>query len=175
IFLAFTQYHRITPFLEDKIPNAMLRDFVGGLAIFAAVMIILLPIGFYLRGFVKGEQVTAIDRSLGFVFGAARGYLLMCIFYLIVAWLVPEEKQPVWLKEANTRPALVYGAELIRKTIPAEQLAIIEKKKRENEEKEKKEGKADEAAVPAPSSAPPSLDGKVNQLDHVIQPQPQTP
>jgi membrane protein required for colicin V production len=158
IFLAFTQFDKVTPYLEDQVSNPMIRDFLGGLIIFGAVLVILLPIGFYLRGFVKGEQVTAIDRSLGFVFGAVRGYALMAILYLVVMLAMPEEGQPPWLKEANTKPALAYGAELIRNAIPADQRDIFNKKKSETAEEEEK-----------PAEPGSLLDGKMDQLDQVIQ------
>jgi membrane protein required for colicin V production len=157
IFLAFTQFDKVTPYLEEKVANPMIRDFLGGLIIFGAVLVILLPIGFYLRGFVKGEQVTAIDRSLGFVFGALRGYALMAILYLVVMLAMPEDKQPPWLQEANTKPALAYGAELIRGVIPAEQRDIFDKKKPGATEEEE------------PADTGSSLDGKMDQLDQVIQ------
>jgi membrane protein required for colicin V production len=160
IYLAFTQFDKVAPYLEEQVANATIRDFLAGLIIFGAVLIILLPIGFYLRGFVKGEQVTAIDRSLGFVFGALRGYILMVVIYLVVVLALPEEKQPVWLKEANTKPALAYGAEIIRNAIPAEQRDFLEKKKKDAEEVE-------EQPLTPPGGS--SLDGKMDQLDQVIQ------
>lgn len=129
VYLGFTQYPHVTPYLEDKISNPMIRDFAGGIVIFFAVLLILVPIGFYLRSFIKGEQITAVDRSLGFLFGAARGFLLISILYLIVSWLLPEEKQPLWLKEANTKPVMVFGADLVKSLIPAEQRELMEKKK----------------------------------------------
>lgn len=128
IYLGFTQYPLLAPYLEQKVSNPNIRDFLAGIGVFAGVMIVLIPIGFFVRSFIKGENVTAIDRSLGFVFGAARGFLLISIIYLIVSWLVPEEKQPEWLKEANTRPILVYGADMVRAAIPAEQRKMLEKK-----------------------------------------------
>jgi membrane protein required for colicin V production len=139
-YLSFTQYPHLVPWLQEKITSATfhdspwLYDFLAGLIIFAGTMLILVPISFYIRSFVKGEQITAVDRSLGFVFGAARGFLLLSIFYLITSWLMPEEKQPDWLKTANTKPALAFGADLIKKLIPQEQRDIIEKKPEKNPE-----------------------------------------
>jgi membrane protein required for colicin V production len=134
VYLAFNYYPLVTPFLEKEISNAMLRDFAGGLVAFGIVMLVLIPIGFYIRSFIKGDKITSIDRSFGFVFGAARGYLLISIVYLIVSWLMPEEKQPEWLKEANTKPILVYGAGLIKEAIPQEQRDLMEKKTQETAE-----------------------------------------
>jgi membrane protein required for colicin V production len=171
VYLAFTQYAHVAPYLADKISNESIRSLCAGVIIFVGVLLILLPIGFYLRGFVKGEQVTAIDRSLGFVFGAGRGYLLMSILYLIYAWLQPEEKQPDWLKEANTRPALVYGSDMIRKVIPAEQRALIEKTAKDTENAKNKVEEQLPTVEELKDAAPKkdSLDNKLNQLDNVIQ------
>jgi membrane protein required for colicin V production len=134
VYFAFTQYPLIVPFLEKEITNPMLRDFASGLVVFGIVMLVLIPIGFYVRSFIKGDQITSIDRSFGFVFGAGRGYLLISIVYLIVSWLMPEEKQPEWLKEANTKPVLIYGANLIKEAIPQEQRDLMEKKAHETVE-----------------------------------------
>lgn len=134
VYLGFTQYPLVVPYLEKHISNPMLRDFAAGICIFFAVMIVLIPIGFFIRSLIKGDHITSIDRSFGFLFGAARGFLLLSIMYLIISWLMPEEKQPVWLKEANTRPVLVFGADLIKKTIPEEQRQLMEKKAEETTE-----------------------------------------
>lgn len=127
-YLGFTQYALVTPYLETHIHQDQIRDFAGGVAIFLGVLIILIPFSMYIRSFIKGEHITSIDRSFGFLFGAARGYLLISIIYLIVSWLLPEEKQPVWLKDANTKPALTYGAEMVKEIIPKEQRELMEKK-----------------------------------------------
>jgi membrane protein required for colicin V production len=163
IFLGFSQYHLLTPYLEDKISNPMLRDFAGGIGVFAIVMIVLIPVSFYIRSFIKGEHITAVDRSLGFVFGAGRGFLLLSIFYLIFSWLVPDQNQPEWMKEANTRPVLVYGAELIRDVIPKEQREMLEKKAKENKDKMEEYGvsKDDEATD---NEEKPSITDQFDQI-----------
>lgn len=159
VYLGFTQYHRVTPYLAEKISNPMIRDFAGGIAIFLAVMLVLIPIGFYVRSFIKGESITAIDRSFGFLFGAGRGFLLLSIIYLMISWLMPEEKQPTWLKEANTRPVLAFGANFIKETLPAEQRELMEKKPPE-------EGEV-VGEIPledAPSATQDAIDNVINNI-----------
>lgn len=133
-YLGFTQYALVTPYLEHHISNPTIRDFAGGIGIFLAVMVLFIPISFYIRSFIKGDPITSIDRSIGFVFGALRGFLLLSILYLIISWLLPEEKQPEWLKDANTRPVLSFGAGLVRDIIPKEQRELMEKKAPEDKE-----------------------------------------
>lgn len=161
-YLGFTQYQLVMPYLEDKIHNEMIRQFASGVVVFLGVLIILIPIGMYIRSFIKGEHVTSIDRSFGFLFGAARGYLLLSIIYLIISWLLPEEKQPAWLKEANTKPILVYGAELTKELIPKEQLELMEKKAKEPQEK------SQEPAIPSGEPAGEKKSGAKDMLQNVL-------
>ncbi len=133
-YLGFTQYALVAPYLETSIQQPQLRDFAGGLVIFLGVLLLLIPFSMYIRSFIKGEHITSIDRSFGFLFGAARGFFLISIVYLIVSWLLPEEKQPIWLKEANTKPALAYGADLVKNLIPQEQRELMEKKAKDSQE-----------------------------------------
>ncbi|MBY0428784.1 MAG: CvpA family protein [Alphaproteobacteria bacterium] len=132
--LGFKEYAVVAPYFKEYIHQDQLRDFAGGVAVFLGVLLILIPLSMYIRSFIKGEQITSIDRSFGFLFGAARGYALISIIYLIVSWLLPEEKQPIWLKEANTKPALNYGAELVKEIIPQEQLDLMQKKAKSTED-----------------------------------------
>lgn len=133
-YLGFTQYALVSPYLETSIHQPQLRDFAGGLVIFLGVLLLLIPFSMYIRSFIKGEHITSIDRSFGFLFGAARGFFLISIVYLIVSWLLPEEKQPIWLKEANTKPALAYGADMVKNLIPQEQRELMEKKAKNAQE-----------------------------------------
>ncbi len=133
-YLGFTQYALVAPHLVEYISQPQLRDFGGGILIALGVLLLLIPLGIYIRSFIKGEHVTSIDRSFGFLFGAARGYLLVSILYLMVSWLLPEEKQPVWLKEANVKPALTYGADLLKEIIPQESRDLMEKKPKTEDE-----------------------------------------
>ena len=148
-FLGFKEYAVVAPYFKEYIHQDQIRDFAGGAAVFLGVLIILIPLSMYIRSFIKGEHITSIDRSFGFLFGAARGYLLISIIYLIVSWLLPEEKQPIWLKEANTKPALTYGAEWVKELIPQEQRDLMEKKAKAAEE-------SSEETVPLSDSAKPS-------------------
>lgn len=158
-FLGFKEYHVVAPYLEEYIHQPQLRDFGGGVVVFLGTLLILIPLSMYIRSFIKGEHITSIDRSFGFLFGAARGYLLISIIYLIVSWLLPEEKQPIWLKEANTKPALNYGAELVKEIIPQEQLDLMKKKAKEGEDnKEETPEKSDEKSI-IPSGGPIKQDG----------------
>ena len=62
--------------------------------------------------------VGALDRTLGFVFGAARGVLLCVVAFLFFNWLVPEKTQPEWVREAKTRPFLQSTGDQLMAMLP---------------------------------------------------------
>lgn len=161
-YLGFTQYALVAPYLEQYVHQPQLRDFAGGLVIFGGVLLLLIPFSMYIRSFIKGEHITSIDRSFGFLFGAARGYLLISIIYLIVSWLLPEEKQPAWLKEANTKPALAYGADMVKNLIPEEQRELMEKKAKSAQENSEDAVESGQAVKEEPDKHPDLLQNILN-------------
>lgn len=53
------------------------------------------------------ERAELLDRTLGFIFGLARGLLIVTVAYLFFAWLVPNPNdQPDWIRNAKTRPTI---------------------------------------------------------------------
>jgi membrane protein required for colicin V production len=57
------------------------------------------------------EQAEMLDRTLGFLFGFARGLLIVTVAYLFFAWLVPNPAdQPDWIRTARLRPLVERSA-----------------------------------------------------------------
>src|SRR5262249_54080199 len=66
-------YPHLRPWMHEHIKSEFGADAATGLTIFCAALIVLIPIGYLISGLVRGRALTAIDRSLGFVFGLGRG------------------------------------------------------------------------------------------------------
>jgi len=110
----------LKPFTREFIANPMLADVVTGGAIFLITLVILWMITRMLSNSVKGSALNALDRSLGFVFGLARGAVLVCLIFIGVEWLVKPEQQPDWLRNARSMPLVVWGADHLRALVPAD-------------------------------------------------------
>ena len=149
-------------------------------AVFVVALIVLMILGFFVCGLVRGQALTAIDRTLGFIYGLLRGYVVVCVIYMvavIVLWPdidtaqvpkpvaantppVAEQAQdkdqqdkdhtttPDLLLTAKTRPALAYGATVLKGIIPKEMLdKAVENAEHEKEEAiEKAKAEADKNA-----------------------------
>jgi membrane protein required for colicin V production len=55
--------------------------------------------------FIIDSRVGALDRTLGFLYGAARGILVVAVAMLFVNWLMGA-RLPGWIAEAKSRPLL---------------------------------------------------------------------
>jgi membrane protein required for colicin V production len=91
---------------------------VAGVGIFIVALILLSIISHQLSKGVRGSALSAVDRSLGFVFGIARGAVIVCLAYLSVAWVFPPTDQPRWLRDARTMPVIQSGADMLRNLVP---------------------------------------------------------
>lgn len=108
--VAWVFHPQLVPFVKQYIPASSAQDTIALVASIAALflgtLIIVSIVTARISDFVLDSRIGALDRTLGFVFGAARGLLLAVIGYLFFAALVGNEKMPVWAKEAKAKPML---------------------------------------------------------------------
>jgi membrane protein required for colicin V production len=80
-------------------PDIVAKIALGG-GVFLIVLIIMSLISVRIADWVLDSAAGAFDRSMGFVYGLARGLLLVAIAYLFYIWLVPKEKHEEWSRNA---------------------------------------------------------------------------
>jgi membrane protein required for colicin V production len=95
IIIAFHYYLLGEPFVHQYVKEPNLANIISGVCIFCLSFIVLSLIGYGVCKIVRGGALTAIDRSLGFLFGLFRGVLVVCLAYLLVAaFLWPDIDKP---------------------------------------------------------------------------------
>ena len=100
----------LRPLTRQWIADPLVADIVGGAVIFLVTIIVLSLITRSISKQVRGSMLSPIDRSLGFLFGVARGAVLISLIYIGVEWLLPAEDQPAWIRDAKTLPLVQTGA-----------------------------------------------------------------
>jgi membrane protein required for colicin V production len=106
------------PLVQQVVAKELIAKAVAGLSVFFVSLILLSIVSHQISKGVRGSALSAVDRSLGFVFGIARGAVIVCLAYLTVAWIFPPNDQPKWLREARTMPVIQTGAEMLRNLVP---------------------------------------------------------
>lgn len=83
------------PWAHRYVKSDSLASQLAMLAMFCGAFIVLSLIGMLISKLIRGDALTAIDRSLGFVFGLLRGALLVCLLYLVaISTLWPDLDVP---------------------------------------------------------------------------------
>lgn len=103
----------------------LLADAILAGGIFLVVLIIVSLITVRISDGVLDSRIGALDRTLGFIFGLARGLVLVVIAYLFFTWLVPEDTQPEWIREARSLPILKKTGAGIVSLLPEDPASAI--------------------------------------------------
>ncbi|SMD07280.1 CvpA family protein [Rhizobium sp. RU36D] len=74
--------------------------------IFIIALIVISFITTRIADFIIDSRIGALDRTLGFLFGAARGLLLLVVAVAFWNWLIDAKHRPDWVNEAKSKPFL---------------------------------------------------------------------
>src|SRR5262249_55722328 len=77
---------------------------------------------------VLDSRIGALDRTLGFLFGLARGLVIVVVAFLFFAWLVPEKSQPTWVREAKSKVVLKGTGDWLMSMLPDDPESTILKR-----------------------------------------------
>lgn len=109
----------VLPHTQQYVKVEMVAYVITAAALFIVALVVLtILFGRISRG-VQNSSLSAVDRSLGFLFGLFKGAVLVSVAYLFFAWLIPAQEQPQWLQQAKTRPLMAAGAGMIYEFVPA--------------------------------------------------------
>ena len=138
-------YPYLVPYLKPY--SFFAKDWIAALAagtvIFFVALILVSIITVNLSDAVLDSKVGALDRTLGFLFGAARGFVLCVIAFVFFAKLdTAVDKWPVWVRDARLRPALQSVGDEMQAMLPHDLLNKFIKEKAAPGEEPPAEGAA---------------------------------
>ncbi len=123
---AYYFYPLVVPYLTPYIHKEVFAQAAAAAIVFFATLIVVSLFTVRLSDAILDSKIGALDRSLGFVFGVAWGFLLAVVAFAIFNWLVSEKQQPEWVKNARTRPILTETADRIVALLPEDAAATID-------------------------------------------------
>ena len=119
-FVTLWGFGSVRPYARDLIAWPVAADFAAGIALFLVSLFILAYVSHWLASRVRGSALTAVDRTLGLVFGIARGAVLLGLGYLALSWAIPPSDHPPWVREAKSLSLVQETAEFLRRLAPPE-------------------------------------------------------
>lgn len=112
----------IYPLYRDKLRQIIQPDILADgvliVTVFVIVLIIVSLITVRLSDRVLDSRVGALDRTLGFVFGLARGLILVVIAYELLVAIMPKETLPKWVTEARSLTVIESTGRAIISLLP---------------------------------------------------------
>lgn len=117
------QQQKLVDFAMTSIPyldKEILAKIGVGAAAFIVVLIIISVISVKISDYVVDSAAGAFDRTLGFVYGLARGFVFIAIAYLFYGWLLPFDKQEPWVRTAMSLPVVKSTGEALLAFMPPE-------------------------------------------------------
>lgn len=123
----------LLPKVKEHIANPTVALVVAIGVVFIVVLLIVSIITVKMSDFILDSRIGALDRTLGFVFGAARGLLICVVGWVFLGWLV-QGKMPEWATTARARPMLENTGNTLIGMLPDPDGIIAQLKKRRPEE-----------------------------------------
>ena len=138
IFAAIYGYPMVQPHIREFVPSDQIALIAAAAIVFVVSLVVLSLLTRGVSSRVQNSTLNALDRSLGFLFGLLRGMVLVCLAYIAVEWLMPQENQPPWMRNARAMPVVESGADWLKKLIPEDTTNAGAKALKEAEEKARK-------------------------------------
>ncbi len=114
----------LKPFARQLVGVDIIADFGAGIVIFVVTLVLLSLITRRISKAVKASALGAVDRSMGFLFGLARGALIVVVAYIGLGMVYPEDEQPKWIHQARSMELIAPGATWLAALIPENLSAI---------------------------------------------------
>jgi membrane protein required for colicin V production len=130
-------YSRLLPYAKQYFNNDYVAAGVTVGGVFLLTLIIISALTVRLSDKVLDSRIGALDRTLGFLFGLARGLLIVVVAFIFFDWLVPAKSQPEAVRNARSRVVLQGTGEWLMSLLPEDpENTILKKLKKKPPEEE---------------------------------------
>ena len=130
--------------LDPYITNPSVAQIAFAAGVFIITLIVVSLITFRISDSVLDSRVGALDRTLGFVFGLARGFLLVAIVFILFSALARD--QPEWVRNARSYNLLQQTQVAIESLLPMNPEQFLPQPKEDQPEGAQPEGQPEAPA-----------------------------
>ncbi|MCR9120876.1 MAG: CvpA family protein [Phyllobacteriaceae bacterium] len=121
---AFLFYRTLTPFVLDYVDNELIAQLVAAGLIFLVALIVVTLITMRIADMIIDSRIGPLDRSLGFVFGAARGVIVAAVAIWFINFFVGDQNI-AWIDSAKSKPFLDQVAQSLVDLLPDDLGAVM--------------------------------------------------
>lgn len=103
---AYYLYPMLVPYVKNYTSDDRIALAGSAGIIFIVALIVISFITSRIADFIIDSRIGALDRTLGFLFGAARGLLLLVVAVAFWNWLIDVRQRPDWVNNSKSKPFL---------------------------------------------------------------------
>ncbi|MBB3526053.1 CvpA family protein [Rhizobium redzepovicii] len=122
---AYYLYPYLLPYAKKYTDDDRIAIVGSAAVVFLIALIVISFITMKIADFIIDSRVGALDRTLGFLFGAARGVLLLVVAVAFWNWLVDADHRPAWVNEAKSKPFLDSMVVKLKSVLPEQFAQMI--------------------------------------------------
>ena len=111
-------FQKLLPTAKTYFNNDMVATVAVIAGVFIGTLIVVSIITVRISDMILDSRIGALDRTLGFLFGLARGLLIVVVAFLFFVWLVPEKQRPDWVTQAKSRVMLQGTGDWLMSLLP---------------------------------------------------------
>lgn len=110
----------VEPWVQGRIKDPSIAIPLGAIVVFLVVLIVLSVIAGWIARHVRRSAAGGLDRTLGLVFGAARGWALVVAAYIVAGLILPIERWPEPVLHSRSICVAYRGAKWAVSKVPEE-------------------------------------------------------
>ena len=99
-------FGKLLPTAKTYFNNDTVASIVVVAGVFIGTLIVVSVITVRISDMILDSRIGALDRTLGFLLGLARGLLIVVVAYLFFSCLVPDKQRPDWVTVSKSRVVL---------------------------------------------------------------------
>lgn len=151
-------YPRLIPVASSYFSSSIVANGVTIGGVFLVTLLVVSVITVRISDMVLDSRVGALDRTLGFLFGLARGLIIVVVAFVFFSWLVPERSQPEWVRGAKSKVMLQGTGQWLMSMLPDDpEGTILQKLRRpkpEEQEQQEQQQPGQRSGLRQPGIAP---------------------
>lgn len=119
-YLIYFRVPAVREFAHKQIAEQLFADIAAAVVVFVVALIVLGIINHFVVSRIPTGFLGPLDKSLGLVFGLARGVLVVAIAHIMLVYVLPDRSAwPPVIQEARSEPYAARAAEYLTGLIPA--------------------------------------------------------
>jgi membrane protein required for colicin V production len=134
--LTLYAFPKLKPVALQYVNNELAASGIVIVGVFLGTLLVVSVITIKISDMILDSRVGALDRTLGFLFGLARGLVIVVVAFLFFAWLVQEKSWPDWVRNAKSRVVLQSTGQGLMSLLPDDPEGYLRRLRRPRDEQE---------------------------------------